>query len=236
MSSIEIIQMLNKGKGFPVTHKNRGHHDLRKKIRHMFQKEISLGKISESGFTNDRGKILPVYLLPEIESKMLVASVDVSYLRQITEFWINKGKIALALPEFTDPAASARAWADEVDLKNDAYIELESLRPKGEALDILEAAPASIELTQAGKILNLKPRKMINRLVENKVLYRTRSGNLSIHQDYANRGYFEIALLYSYEINKSYRGIYVTGAGMIWLIGHTKNFEVAYTENRVTVR
>ena len=83
MSSREILDMLNTNREKPML---LG--DLHRDIRDMFTEELGNGKTPSS--LNPNGSV-SFYLLPEIESKMLVASKDKTYLRQITEYWVNRG-------------------------------------------------------------------------------------------------------------------------------------------------
>jgi len=76
MTSTELAKML----GYEKKH-------MHEKIKSLFPKEIDGRDFRPS--MDSRGYV-DYYLLPEVESKMLVALCDSSYLRQITEYWVNK--------------------------------------------------------------------------------------------------------------------------------------------------
>ena len=61
--------------------------EINKKIRSMFGEEIARETFSPALDSQNR---ISEYLLPEVESKMLVASLDINYLRQITEYWVGR--------------------------------------------------------------------------------------------------------------------------------------------------
>lgn len=64
--------------------------EINKKIRSMFVEENDREMFSPSFYRENQ---VMDYFLPEVESKMLVASLDIHYLRKITEFWVNKNYI-----------------------------------------------------------------------------------------------------------------------------------------------
>jgi len=86
---------------------------VNEKIRDMFAAEIDGSFIGSS--LDSRGYVAE-YHLPEVESNMFVARWDYTHLRKLADFWVSK-KGAYQLPDFTNPAIAARAWADEVELK-----------------------------------------------------------------------------------------------------------------------
>lgn len=66
------------------------------KIRKEFKEEINDLKIDHQ--VDSRGYIVE-YFLPETESKMLAAMIDKSYLRKITQFWIDQNSKVLSPAE-----------------------------------------------------------------------------------------------------------------------------------------
>lgn len=101
MTSSQLSELLN----YPKKEINR-------KIKSMFSHKIVGGIISPTLRANSQ---VDEYNLPELESKMFVAKHDINYLEKITAYWINRTKPQL--PDFTNPAVAARAWADEVEQK-----------------------------------------------------------------------------------------------------------------------
>lgn len=115
MTSKEILELLNANRVKPMELK-----ELHRDIKRLFPAEIESGMIPPTLRPN--GQVLE-YHLPEIESKMLVATKDSAYLRQITEYWVNRSK-AQTLPQ-TLPEA-LRAYADEVEAHGETKVQLES--------------------------------------------------------------------------------------------------------------
>ena len=64
---------------------------------------------------------------------------------------------APALPNFNDPVAAARAWADAAERERQASEALAVAAPKAQALDRIAAADGSLSVTDAAKVLQAKP-------------------------------------------------------------------------------
>ena len=90
---------------------------------------------------------------------------------------------ASALPNFTDPAAAAIAWAEQyrarqsLEAQNEAQAQqLAIVAPKAAALDVIADAEGSFCLTDASKHFSMPPRKFTQALAEMDWIYR-RSGS-----------------------------------------------------------
>lgn len=69
---------------------------------------------------------------------------------------LESKQAAPALPNFNDPVAAARAWADEVEQKQAALIELEQAKPKAEFYDAVTQSDDAIAMDEVAKVLNIK--------------------------------------------------------------------------------
>lgn len=146
MSSSQLADMLCKQK----KHVNE-------KIRVMFQDKIDGRKIGHQ--IDSRGYVVEYYL-PELESKMFVASVDINYLEKITRFWIDQNKLT-QLPNFNNPVEAARAWADKEEQRQLLEIEnkkqakkLIDQEPKVTFADAVTSSPDSILIGDLAKLMN----------------------------------------------------------------------------------
>ena len=84
MTSNSILELLNTNREKPMELK-----ELHRYIKEEFNDEIEGGKIPPTLRANGQ---VDFYNIPEVESKMIVASKDKKYLRQITEYWVNQEK------------------------------------------------------------------------------------------------------------------------------------------------
>lgn len=161
MSSTQLAEMLGKEKSY-----------INREIKKMFQAKIDDAKITPS--LDSRGYVID-YHLPELESKMFVAKKDINYLEKITRFWIDRNSIA-QLPNFNDPVAAARAWADQKEARQIAEKTVQQQAPKIAALDRIATADGSMCITDAAKQLQIRPKDLFKHMIENEWVYR-RPGN-----------------------------------------------------------
>jgi anti-repressor protein len=103
------------------------------------------------------------------------------------------------LPNFSDPAAAARAWAERYDAEQKALAiaqqaqqQLVEAKPKIEFFDKVAVSTNALSFEDAAKWLKIPGlegrNKLIKRLKEDKVLQKNRSP----YQRYIDDGYFEV--------------------------------------------
>lgn len=187
--------------------------EANRKIRDMFRDEIEGGIISLTHRANGQ---VEYYMLPEIESTMFVGKWHTPFLRVLSEYWVNRKnqKPVIQLPDFTNPAEAARAWADEVEKKQLAEQQLALAAPKVEFVDKFVETGTTKTFRETAKILGYPERKMISLLIEQKVLYR-QSGGLLPYQKYHAKKLFEVK---TGEANgHAYTQTRVTAKGVQWI-------------------
>jgi phage antirepressor YoqD-like protein len=105
----------------------------------------------------------------------------------------------VALPDFTDPAAAARAWADQVDAKRHAERKVAQLseevaeaQPKLLALQSIHDAAGSMTMTEAAKTLQVHRSELLALLRKRRWIYRLRDGApWSAYQERLDSGLLE---------------------------------------------
>ena len=105
----------------------------------------------------------------------------------------------LNLPNFSDPVAAARAWADEVEQKRIAKQEVialqskvEETKPVIEAFDRIALADGSLNMTETAKTLQVRPIDLRRWLLANRWIYRRNgSKNWLGYQDRIQSGLVE---------------------------------------------
>ncbi len=138
------------------------------------------------------------------------------------------------LPDFTNPAIAARAWADEVEQKQKAIEEKKVLElkaaedaPKLEVYDGLIDADALIPIKVAANDLGIGLRKLYSFLRGEKILktrryYGDEAHNLP-YQRFIDKGYFEVKVKPWKDSVRGTEGVnhiaYFTGLGLAWIKG-----------------
>jgi len=78
--------------------------------------EMSLPKVGEREYKNERGQTYREFLLTKIQCLDLMTGYRADLRIKVNRRW-EELENALKLPDFTNPAVAARAWADEVEKK-----------------------------------------------------------------------------------------------------------------------
>lgn len=119
--------------------------------------------------------------------------------RQARQYFIEMEKVAkrqiqesrISLPDFTNPAESARAWAEEYEKRELAEQKLIEAQPKIEFVQRYVEVGTTKSLRETAKILKVPERAMIDCLVGDWLLFR-QSGNLLPYQKYHAKGLFDV--------------------------------------------
>lgn len=101
------------------------------------------------------------------------------------------------LPNFSDPVASARAWADAMEAKQKALLELKEAQPKIEFAEAIQASNESISVSTFAKILkqngiDIGERRLYEFLRNHGYLCSSVKQHNLPRQLYMERGYFEV--------------------------------------------
>ena len=119
--------------------------------------------------------------------------------RQARQYFIEMEKVAkrqiqesrISLPDFTNPAESARAWAEEYEKRELAEQKLIEAQPKIEFVQRYVEVGTTKSLRETAKILKMPERTMIDCLIDDGLLFR-QSGNLLPYQKYHSKGLFDV--------------------------------------------
>ncbi len=123
------------------------------------------------------------------------------------------GAYSIVVPK-TLPEA-LRAYATEVEAKEKLLTENKRLLPKANALDQITDTGSLKSITEAAKIMSIKPGMFIERLLISQILYRkkNREKTLLPYQYYIDYGWFEVKLV-GYGEEKKYTQTKVTPKGI----------------------
>lgn len=103
------------------------------------------------------------------------------------------------LPDFSNPAASARAWAEQYEQTQKALAEsaeaaaqLAEAKPKVLFYDAVQVAANAVSFSEAAKWLKIKGMEGRNRLTKRLKADKILKANLEPMQQYIDAGYFEV--------------------------------------------
>ena len=125
-----------------------------------------------------------------------------------------------ALPDFTDPAEAARAWAAEYEQKKRAQAlvaeqakQIEEQRPKADFHDAVTGAVNAQSVQEIAKVLGMGPNKLFDFLRGERLLMRN---NLP-YQQYVDAGLFKVVEGQFYDRageSRTYTRTLITGKGL----------------------
>jgi anti-repressor protein len=152
-----------------------------------------------SSYHSVQNKKLPMYIMTEDGFYFLVMGYSGSKAGKfkekfITAFNILKSELAklIQLPNFSNPAEAARAWAEQYEQKQLAETKVKQLEPKASYADrVLTHDNQLVDIGQSAKLLKLPfgRNKFFERLRGDGIFFKNRN---EPKQEYIDSGYFEV--------------------------------------------
>ncbi|WP_039055333.1 phage antirepressor KilAC domain-containing protein [Enterobacter sp. Bisph1] len=130
------------------------------------------------------------FLLNKRDSVLTVARLSPGFTAEMLDRWQEKEK-QIGLPDFTNPAAAARAWAEEYEKRQRAEAMLAVSVPKAEFFDRYVRVEESLGFRQLCKMLRVKESLFRSFLLERNIMQRV-DGTLMPQQYHIDAGYFTV--------------------------------------------
>ena len=195
MTSLEIAE---------VTGKQHAH--IMRDIRKLLEQGVSESNFGLTSYRqaqpNGGSKDVPMYQLTKKGCLILASGYDALLREKIINRWeelenqVRKSEIVI--PNFSNPAEAARAWADQFERNlaleannKELKEENQTLAPKGEYFDDLVARNLLTNFTKVAHQLNIKRKTFIEWLIRDKFIYRDQKNKLVPYARYAHT-YFHI--------------------------------------------
>lgn len=161
------------------------------------------------------------YRLNKRDSLILVAQNSPEFTAVIVDRWQElESQQAPAIPNFADPVAAARAWADAVEQKQLAEQQLALAAPKVDFVDKYVTASGNIGFRQMAKLLKAKEPELKSFLFKHNIMYRL-GKDLTPYQNHIDAGRFEVkaGVADHGDTNHAYNQAKITPKGVEWLAG-----------------
>jgi anti-repressor protein len=214
MSSREIAELTGKR-----------HDHVLEDVRKMLS-ELELSSPEFSGVYKDQQLIdRPCFNLPKDLTLTLVSGYSIKLRKKIIDRWMElESKSVISLPNFNDPVAAARAWADEREQKllekigrEQAEAQIEQDRPKVEFAMAVRNMQGACKLGDFAKALGTGRNRLFKWLREAGILMANRMP----YQQFIDRGLFVVVeqIPYTDSKGKTHPAFttMVTGVGQVWL-------------------
>lgn len=207
MSSREIAELCEKQ-----------HKDVMRDIRNMLESlDEPLAQFC-ADLPDSYGRLQPAFILPKDLTFTLVAGYNVKLRKRIIDRWIElEQQSAPSLPNFSDPVAAARAWADAKEAEQKALVQLEAAKPAVEFVDRFVDASGSKGIREVAKLLRANEREFIAFLIDSQIMYRL-GGRLTPYAQHLDAGRFEVKAGVA-QNEHAYTTARFTAKGIQWIGG-----------------
>lgn len=107
-----------------------------------------------------RSRVTQVYRIGKRDSYVIVAQLSPEFTARLVDRWqeLEARASAPALPNFADPVAAARAWADAKEAEQKALVLLEEQRPAVEFVDRYVDSAGTMGFREVCKVLRANER------------------------------------------------------------------------------
>ncbi|VVP78765.1 phage antirepressor KilAC domain-containing protein [Pseudomonas fluorescens] len=207
MSSREIADLTGKR-----------HDNVMQVIRSLVLDQILTPESQESSFDH-RGNTYACWDLSKRDSLVLVARLSPEFTARIVDRWMElESRQVVTLPDFSNPAASARAWAEQFELQQAAQEALALAAPKVAFVDQYVEATGSMGFRQVAKLLNANERQFRQMLLDKGVMYYL-GGVLTPYSQHQDADRFEVKIGTSENSGHAFSQARFTPKGVQWVAG-----------------
>ena len=194
MSSVELVEFINKHRQEVATtekpYKELRHDHFMAKVPQVLGEKAAPIFLGTDIYTNGTGGTVQrqIYQFPKRESCLLAMSYSYELQAQVFDRMTAMEEAlkqpAPLLPDFADPAAAARAWAEQFEAKQLAQQQVAELAPKAEALDTIADTTNTYCIRDCAKTIGIKESELIQLLLDKKWVYRDADRKLQPHAQY----------------------------------------------------
>lgn len=187
MSSPDLVDYINAHRKEVATiekpYKELRHDHFMAKVPQVLGEKAAPIFLGTDIYTNGTGGTVQrqIYRFPKREACLMAMSYSYELQAQIfdrmTAMEEALKKPAITLPDFTDPAEAAMAWAEQYKAKQLAEKQVAVLAPKAQALDTIANTSQTYCLRECAKTIGIKESDLIDLLLLKKWIYREPSSN-----------------------------------------------------------
>jgi phage antirepressor YoqD-like protein len=137
----------------------------------------------------------------------------------------NVSRQAVTLPDFSNPAVSARAWAEQFELQQAAQQALALAAPKVAFVDQYIEASGSMGFRQVAKLLNANERQFRQMLLDKGAMYYL-GGVLTPYSQHQDAARFEVKTGTSETSGHAFSQARFTTKGVQWVAGLWSTYQM----------
>lgn len=159
------------------------------------------------------------YRLDREHTDCLLTGYSAAMRMAVIKRWreLEGGRVIASLPDFSNPAAAARAWAEQFELQQAANQALAIAAPKAEFVDRYVESTGLKGFRQTAKLLGANEARFREFLLDKKIMYRM-GGEWQAHAQHINAGRFDVKTGTS-ESGHAFNQTKFTPKGVTWVAG-----------------
>ena len=196
ITSLELLEQINM---FRAKENNKAilrHDTLLEVIRDEFEEEISLQKILESKYTNERGREYPMFILTFNQAKQVlvreskrVRKAVIEYIEKLENALKNKFQVPTNFKEALLLAVKQQEKIESLGIENKVKDQqISELKPKATYYDLVLQCTDLLSTSSIAKDFGKSAQWLNDKLHELKIQYK-QSGQWLLYQYYADKGY-----------------------------------------------
>lgn len=216
MSSAEIAELTEK------QHKNVIR-DIREMLDELEKDGSDLSHVREE--KDARGYTAAFHLDKELTETLLTGYSVPLRRRVIARLAELESRRLNALPDFSNPAAAARAWAEQFELQQAASQALAIAAPKAAFVDQYVVAAGSMGFRQVAKLLHANERQFRQMLLDKGAMYYL-AGVLTPYSHHQDAGRFEVKTGTSTSNGHAFNQARFTSKGVQWVAGLWADYQI----------
>jgi phage antirepressor YoqD-like protein len=170
------------------------------------------------------GQHYPQHLLTKRDSLVLVARLSPEFTGRVIDRWMELEAAAVALPDFSNPAAAARAWADAVEAKQALQVELEAAKPALAFVNQYVKAEAGKGFREVCKLLGAREPHFRTFLRDEKIMYFL-NGDWAPYAQHQDAGRFVVKTGAAQSGHAFTRTLF-TPKGVNWIAGEWAKYQL----------
>ncbi|AVD86215.1 phage antirepressor protein [Pseudomonas sp. SWI44] len=145
------------------------------------------------------------------------AAMRMAVIKRWRELEEGSGRVIATLPDFSNPAAAARAWAEQYEQRQAAQQALAIAAPKVEFVDKYVESTGLKGFRQTAKLLRANEARFREFLIDKKIMYRL-GGEWQAYQQHIDAGRFDVKTGTS-ESGHAFNQAKFTPKGVTWVAG-----------------
>lgn len=202
------------------------HSDVMRTIDRLAEKGVILG-CAPSAYTHEQnGQPYAQYLVNKRDSFVVVAQLCPEFTAVLVDRWQElESRATVTLPDFSNPAIAARAWAEQFEISQAANQALAIAAPKAAFVDQYVEAAGSMSFRQVAKLLNANERQFRQLLLDKGVMYYL-GGVLTPYSQHQEAGRFEVKTGTSETNGHAFSQSRFTAKGVQWVAGLWAAYQV----------